>query len=182
MLRFLVLYTALALGANVAQAADLDAVKSGQMESLVTYDEPLPLPPFTVTDESGDEHSMKDFEGKVVLINFWATWCPPCREEMPSLNALQKAYGENGFQVMTIATGGSNSPEKVAAFFDKEGIDALPRFHDDANFAARAMGVLGLPVSVLVDKKGHEVGRMIGGAEWDSPEAKKVIEALIDEK
>ena len=182
MLRFLVLYTALALGANVAQAADLDAVKDGQMESLVTYSKPLPLPPFSFTDETGAEHSMKEFEGKVVLINFWATWCPPCREEMPSLNALQKEFGPDDFAVLTIATGGSNSPEKVASFFDKEGIDVLPRFHDDANFAARAMGVLGLPVSVLIDHNGHEVGRMIGGAEWDSPDAKKVIQALIDDK
>ncbi|KFE35985.1 TlpA family protein disulfide reductase [Thioclava atlantica] len=179
MLRFLVLYTALALGANVAQAADLTAVKEGQMEPLVTYEKPLPVQPFVFTDEEGAEHSLKDYEGKVVLLNFWATWCPPCREEMPSLNALQSELGGDDFQVVTIATGGANSPRKIASFFDKEGIDALPRFHDDTNMAARAMGVLGLPVSVLIDRDGNEVGRMIGGAEWDTPEAKTVIETLI---
>ncbi|MBN2740228.1 MAG: TlpA family protein disulfide reductase [Rhodobacteraceae bacterium] len=179
MLRFLVLYTALALGANVAQAADLNTLKEGAMESLVTYSKPLPLPPFSFTDDKGNEHSMADYKGKVVLLNFWATWCPPCREEMPFLNTLEKEFGGDHFAVVTIATGGSNSPAKVGAFFDKENLDALPRFYDEAAFASRAMGVLGLPVTVLIDKDGHEVGRMIGGAQWDSPEAKKLLAAMI---
>ena len=179
MLRFLVLYTALALGANAAQAADLNALKEGSMESLVTYSKPLPMPPFSFTDDQGGEHSLAEYKGKVVLVNFWATWCPPCREEMPFLNTLEKELGGDHFAVVTIATGGSNSPAKVGAFFDKEKLDALPRFYDEAAFASRAMGVLGLPVTVLVDKNGHEVGRMIGGAQWDSPEAKKLLEAMI---
>ncbi|MEX1660171.1 TlpA disulfide reductase family protein [uncultured Thioclava sp.] len=179
MLRFLVLYTALALGANVAQAADLNALKQGQMESLVTYSKPLPVPPFSFVDDAGEEHSLAEYKGKVVLVNFWATWCPPCREEMPYLNALEKELGGDDFAVVAIATGGSNSPAKVGAFFDDEKLDAIPRFYDPAAFASRAMGVLGLPVSVLIDKDGHEVGRMIGGAQWDSPEAKALIKAMI---
>ena len=181
MLRFLVLYTALALGANVAQAADLNALKEGQMESLVVYSKPLPVPAFSFSDEAGGEHSLAEYKGKVVLVNFWATWCPPCREEMPHLDTLEQELGGEKFAVVTIATGGSNSPRKVNAFFDKENLNALPRFYDAAAFASRAMGVLGLPVSVLIDKNGDEVGRMIGGAEWDSPEAKKLLEAMIKE-
>ncbi|WP_417807245.1 TlpA family protein disulfide reductase [Thioclava sp.] len=179
MLRFLVLYTALALGANAAQAADLNTLKEGSMESLVVYSKPLPVPAFSFTDDEGGEHSLADYKGKVVLVNFWATWCPPCREEMPYLNTLEKELGGDHFAVVTIATGGSNSPAKVGAFFDKEKLGALPRFYDEAAFASRAMGVLGLPVSVLIDQNGDEVGRMIGGAQWDSPEAKKLLEAMI---
>ncbi|TMV88112.1 TlpA family protein disulfide reductase [Thioclava sp. BHET1] len=181
MLRFLVLYTALALGANVAQAADLDALKQGEMASLVTYSKPLPVPPFTFTDDKGGKHSLEDYKGKVVLVNFWATWCPPCREEMPDLNALEKKLGGDKFAVVTIATGGSNSPAKVDKFFDSEKIDALPRYYDPASFAARAMGVLGLPVSVLIDENGHEIGRMIGGAVWSSPDAIHLFKTLIEE-
>ncbi len=179
MLRSLVLYTALALGANAVGAADLKPLRQGAMDSLVVYESPLPVQPFTVTDEQGATHSLEDYRGKVVLLNFWATWCPPCREEMPDLNTLQKELGGPDFQVVTIASGGANSPTRVKAFFDKINVDALPRFYDPDMTAARAMGVFGLPVSVLIDRDSREIARMIGGANWASPDARKVIEALI---
>ena len=178
MLRFLVLYTALSLGANVAAAADLEALKAGQMEGLVVYSEPLPVPGFEFATAGGEPTSLEAWRGKVVVLNFWATWCPPCREEMPSLNNLQKTLGGKDFQVITLATG-RNPPPKVDAFFEEAGLDALPKLYDEKQVGARALGALGLPVTLLLDREGREVARLIGGAEWDSPEALRIVEALI---
>ncbi len=179
MLRLIVLYTALCLGANAAVAADLAALKTGAMGKLVVYDAPLATPadlPFL--DAEGGEHRLSDYRGKVVLLNLWATWCAPCRKEMPSLDRLQAAMGGEAFQVVTLATG-RNSPAKIAAFFETAGVTQLPAFLDEKQSISRAMGVMGLPVTVLIDAEGREVARLIGGAEWDSPEAQALISALI---
>lgn len=182
MLRLIVLYTALCLGANLgatsAMAADLAALKQGEMARLVVFEAPLPTPDLPFLDETGAERRLSEFRGKVVLLNLWATWCAPCRKEMPSLERLQTEMGGETFQVVTLATG-RNNPAKIAEFFEQAGVSHLPRFTDASQSIARAMGVVGLPVSVLIDAEGREVARLIGGAEWDSPEAKALIAAQI---
>ena len=105
MLRFLVLYTALALGANVAAAADLSALKEGDMKKLILTEPPVPAPDTVFQDEAGGEKRLSDWQGKVILVNFWATWCAPCRAEMPALDRLQAELGSDRFEVVTIATG-----------------------------------------------------------------------------
>lgn len=179
MLRLFVLYTALSLCANAATAADLAALKAGDMAKLVVYEEPLAVPELPFTDESGAEHSLKDFRGKAVLVNFWATWCAPCRKEMPALDALQGAMGGARFAVVTIATG-RNPQAQIQRFFAEAGVTRLPRYQDERQQLARAMGVMGLPVSVLIDREGREVARLIGDADWNAPEARKVIAALME--
>lgn len=178
MLRFLVLYTALCLGANTAVAADLSLFKTGEMNKLVVYETPLGTPDLPFLDETGAERSLKDYRGKVVLLNLWATWCAPCRHEMPSLDRLQAELGGDTFQVVTLATG-RNNPSKISAFFSQAGVTHLPKFTDENQSVARALGVMGLPVTVLIDAEGRELARLIGGAEWDSPEAKALIQAAI---
>lgn len=178
MLRLIVLYTALCLGANAAAAADLGALAQGEMKKLVIYDEPLATPELPFVDETGASHSLVDFRGKVVLLNLWATWCAPCREEMPGLDKLQAELGGDRFQVVTLATGRNPQP-KIAQFFEEAGVTHLPRFQDEKQSLARAMGVMGLPVSLLIDAHGHEVARLIGGAVWDGADARAVIEALL---
>lgn len=180
MLRSLVLYTALALGANSAVAADLTALKAGDMKKLVVYDTPLPTPDLPFADETGAERSLTEFRGKVVLLNFWATWCAPCRAEMPALDRLQAEMGGAQFQVVTLATGRNPLP-KIDKFFAEAGVTGLPRFKDERQNLARAMGVAGLPVSVIIDAEGREVARLIGEAAWDAPEAKAVLQAVIDD-
>lgn len=179
MLRFVVLYTAMGLCANAAMAADLSALRSGEMRKLVVFETPLPIPsdvPFL--DETGAERRLAEFHGKAVLLNFWATWCAPCRNEMPQLDALQGRLGGAKFQVLTLATG-RNPQAKITRFFAEAGVQNLPRFQDEPQAIARAMGVVGLPVSVLINARGHEVARLIGEADWDSPDAHRLIEALI---
>ena len=180
LLRLIVLYTALSLGANAAAAADLNALKAGDMKKLVVYEAPLDLPDVGFTDESGNETSLEAYRGKVVLLNFWATWCAPCRAEMPQLAALQGELGGSDFQVVTLATG-RNPPPKIDRFFAEIGVTNLPKHRDEKQVLARAMGVAGLPVTVLIDRQGREVARLIGEAAWNAPEAQAMIQAMIAE-
>ncbi|MCB1398741.1 MAG: TlpA family protein disulfide reductase [Rhodobacteraceae bacterium] len=180
MLRFLVLYTALALGANAASAADLAALKLGDMKKLVLTEPPVPAPDVVFLDESGAERRLSDWQGKVVLVNFWATWCAPCRAEMPALDRLQAELGGDAFEVLTIATG-RNTPTAIDKFFTEAGVTLLPRHKDERQQLARSLGVVGLPVTVIFDAEGQEVARLIGEAEWDAPEAKDLIRALTED-
>lgn len=177
MLRFLVLYTALALGANAAAAADLEALKQGDMKKLVLAESPAPAPDVAFKDPSGGDRRLADWRGKVVLVNFWATWCAPCRAEMPALDRLQAELGGDSFEVVTVATG-RNALPAIDKFFDEAGVTRLPKFKDERQALARAMGVIGLPVTVILDAEGNEVARLIGEAAWDTPEAKALISAL----
>jgi thiol-disulfide isomerase/thioredoxin len=172
-----VLYTSVALGANAAPATDLRPLLTGEMRKLVPAVEPAPVPEVTMLDETGATVSLADYRGSVVLLNFWATWCAPCRVEMPALDRLQGMRGDEGFAVLTVATG-RNSPAAIDRFFADAGITLLPRLTDPQQQMARAMGVLGLPVTILVDAEGREVARMTGEADWAGPEALAVIDAL----
>lgn len=179
MLRSLLLYTALVLGANTAIASDVDweALTVGEMIKLAPAEDAPALPETEFTGRDGNAHSFADYEGKVILVNFWATWCAPCREEMPSLDALQAELGGEDFEVVTIATG-RNPPEKIDKFFEETGVENLPVLLDPKQKLARGMGVVGLPVSVLIDREGNEIARLIGDADWSGDEAKEVIRQL----
>ena len=121
---------------------------------------------------------MAEWDGSHRLLNFWATWCAPCRKEMPQLNALQKEFGGEHFEVLTIATG-RNSPAGITKFFEEAGIDSLPRHQDPKQALASQMGIFGLPITVLIDPEGREIARLRGDAEWDSDSAKEIIKTLI---
>lgn len=178
MLRLFVLYTALALCANAAPAADLSALKQGEMKKLAVFTEPLALPEIPFVDETGTSHRLADYRGKVVLLNLWATWCAPCRKEMPDIAALQAEIGGDDFTVLTVASSNRDTRAKVGAFFDKQGITQLPRMIDETERLPRALGVPGLPASFLIDRRGQIVAQLFGPADWSSPEAKAVIAAL----
>lgn len=181
MLRSALLYAALMLGANTAFAADpvdLEALKTGEMNRLVVLGEAKPAGTSAFTDRDGGSHSLADWQGKVVLLNFWAVSCVPCREEMPALNALEKEYGGADFAVVPVAFG-YNHPGGLARFIENYEIDALPVLLDPNRRLSAEMGVVAPPVTMLLDRDGNEVARLIGGADWESDEAKAVIEALI---
>ena len=167
--RRIALYTALALGANSAAAemAALEALREGDMKKLVFHAEPQAGSDVTFIDVGEDEVSLTDYRGKYILLNFWATWCAPCREEMPSLDALQDALGGDSFAVVTVATG-RNSPAGIRRFFEETGVDSLPQYRDPKQKLARDMAVLGLPISVILNPEGQEIARLRGDAHWDS--------------
>lgn len=177
-------YTALLLGANPSLAAgpDITGLRAGDMRKLIVHDTPQSTSnaAFYLADDAGTT-TLADYEGKYVLVNFWATWCAPCRKEMPQLNTLQKEFGGDDFEVLTIATG-RNSPQGIQKFFTEAGIDSLPRHQDPKQALASQMRVFGLPITVILDPEGREIARLRGDAVWDSESAKSIIKALIDSR
>ena len=176
----IVLYTGLGLGANSALAdeAAAKAALAGDMRKLVFHEVAKDLPAETLTDLDGAERSLSEWQGQWVVLNFWATWCAPCRKEMPSLERLAASQTETGAAVVTVATG-RNPPPAIKRFFDEIGVENLPVILDPKSALARKMGVLGLPLTVILNPEGQEVARLIGDAEWDSADAYAMIEALL---
>ena len=170
-----VLYTALVLGANVGWA-DVASLRDGDMKKLMLLDAPVAVPEAVLLDAEDGEHALADYKGKWVVLNFWATWCAPCRKEMPSLERLQAAMPE--LAVVPVATG-RNAVEGIKRFFEEAGVKTLPILRDPQSDFARAMHVMGLPVTVILNPEGQEVARLIGDAEWDSDSAKAVLGALM---
>lgn len=181
--RSLVLYTALALGANAAAAdpAALEALREGGMKKLNFHADARPVPEAVLIDRDGSEQSLAAHRGQWVVLNFWATWCPPCRHELPSLDRLQATLGGADFAVVTVATG-RNSPQGIDRLFEELEIAHLPKWQDDGSALARQMAVMGLPVTVILNPEGQEIARMQGDAEWDSDSAKAIVAALIDRR
>ena len=169
-----VLYTSLMLGANPV-AADVADLRDGDMKKLALHAEPVPVPEAVLLDATDGEHSLADYKGKWVVLNFWATWCAPCRREMPSLDRLQAAKPE--IAVVPVATG-RNAVPGIERFFAEAGVTGLPILRDPTSTLARGMGVMGLPVTVILNPEGQEVARLIGDAEWDSASAKAILAAL----
>ncbi|NBD30636.1 MAG: redoxin domain-containing protein [Alphaproteobacteria bacterium] len=155
----------------------LEEMRGGDMAKLQFARAPGSAVAFT--SEAGEDMTFAAYEGKYALVNFWATWCAPCRKEMPQLAELQTEFGGEAFEVVTIATGRNPRPA-MEAFFDEIGVDNLPLHADSSSALARDMGVLGLPVTLILDPSGQEIARLQGDADWASPEAKAIIAALID--
>ena len=174
-----ILYTSLIIGANAGHAdvAAADAARTGDMRKLAFQESPVTLPEISFVDEADTPHALAEYRGQWVLLNFWATWCAPCRAEMPTLQALDIAMGDD-FSVVTLATG-RNSVEGINKFFDEAGITTLPKLRDPKSELARSMGVLGLPLTVILNPEGQEVARLIGDADWNSADAKAMLTALM---
>ncbi len=182
-IRQIVLYMALALGANAALAdtAALEALREGDMKKLMFHSTPAPVPLTEFERDDGTTGTLADYRGQHIVLNFWATWCAPCRAEMPMLSNLQTDMRSDAFEVVTIATG-RNPPPAMKKFLDEIGVDNLPLHRDPKSALARDMGVFGLPITVIIDPEGNEIARLQGDAHWDSDNAKAIIGALIDGK
>ena len=169
----------LTAGANPALAEALP--RAGDMRKLVLHDSPREGSDIGFTDASGAAVSLADFAGKVVVLNFWATWCPPCRAEMPTLDALQAGMGGEDLVVLAVATGRNMVPA-IEKFYAEAEIRHLPIYLDPKGQIgplARSFGVAGLPVTVVLDREGREVGRLTGEADWNAPEARSLLAALV---
>jgi thiol-disulfide isomerase/thioredoxin len=154
----------------------------GEVAALTMATTPLKLPDLTFKDGEGKERKLSDWRGKTVLVNLWATWCVPCRKEMPALDGLQAKLGGPNFQVVAINID-TRDPEKPKKFLTDAGLTRLGYFTDenakvfqDLKSIGRA---LGMPTSVLVDPKGCEIGTIAGPAEWNSDDAIKLITAAL---
>ena len=168
--------------AVVDTARRLAPLAHGEVAALTMATTPLKLPDLTFRDGEGKERKLSDWRGKTVLVNLWATWCVPCRREMPALDGLQAKLGGPNFQVVAINID-TRDPEKPKKFLQDAGLTRLGYYTDenakvfqDLKSIGRA---LGMPTSVLVNPKGCEIGTIAGPAEWNSDDAIKLITAAL---
>ncbi len=144
-----VLYTALLLGANAALAGG-----DGGMSKLTIHETPAEMPEAIFLDAEDGEHALADYRGKWVVLNFWATWCAPCKAEMPSLDRLQAAMPE--IAVLPVASG-RNDVAAIGRFYEEAAIVNLPVLRDPKGMLARQVGVAGLPVTVVLNPEGKRL-------------------------
>ncbi|WP_192177411.1 TlpA family protein disulfide reductase [Mesorhizobium amorphae] len=155
------------LCAMLAVAQPAAAVEPPQ--NFAVHETPVPVPEIQFQAVDGQPKTLADFRGKVVLLNIWATWCAPCRKEMPTLDRLQAKLGGPDFEVVALSMDRAG-PDKVKTFFAEIGIEHLALNIDTSGKAMFTLGALGLPMTLLIDREGEEIGRLIGPAEWDAPE------------
>jgi len=178
-LLILLTFTGLGVGTSTAFSQNLDGLLVGQVQNFAPNKAPRAMKDFSFTNATGGTEQLSDYKGKVILLNFWATWCAPCRKEMPGLDRLQADMGGDDFQVLAIGQD-LQGMKKVQKFFDRYELKNLAPFNDDTVKSGRAAGVFGLPATILLNRDGMEIGRLIGPAEWDEPESKALIQHIID--
>ncbi|MDP6342568.1 MAG: TlpA disulfide reductase family protein [Alphaproteobacteria bacterium] len=151
----------------------------GTMANFTLLAEPKPAPRVSFRDAKGGKRGLEEFRGKVVLINFWATWCGPCRREMADLDELQDRLGGDRFEILAISSDRKGMPA-VRQFYEENKIRHLAAYNNKSAKAQRTFRAFGLPTSVLVDRQGREIGRLVGPAEWASDEAVALLKHFID--
>lgn len=140
--------------------------------------EKSPAPEISVTSiVDGSSLRLSDLKGKVVLLNFWATWCPPCREEIPSMMKLNSFMAGKPFQMVAVSID-EGGKAAVEAYFKESGF-SLPTYLDPSAASSKAYGITGVPESFIIDKQGVLVKKIVGGAAWNSPEVVAFLEGLM---
>lgn len=179
------LLAALAVFANPAVAdlsaedrAQLEQMRQGDMKKLLIHAEPKPAVDAEFFNPNGGSATVQDFAGRVTLVNLWATWCPPCIKEMPALDRLRQALADDPrVDVVTVNTE-RRGRAKAMNFMEDNKLYALEPWSDERSALPRAIGVLGLPTTVILDPEGREIARLQGDAVWDSPEAESLLRRL----
>ena len=168
---------------NTVEAAKLDSAALGQLAAVTGTGTGRSYADMALKDAAGQPLTVASFAGKRLLINFWASWCVPCRDEMPALNALAQKYNSARFMVLPVNTG-ETDPAKGAAFLADNAWANLPLYAEANGFEIinrlKTSAVsAGLPASVLVDEKGCELAVLQGPAEWDSPDGHSLVETFL---
>ena len=171
-----------ACGAAVALAQRVAPLARGEVAAFAVADKPLPIPDLVFRDASADERHLSQWRGHTVLLNLWATWCIPCRKEMPALNALEQQLGGDRFKVVAVNIDTRN-PDKPREWLATAGVDRLAYYADptakvfqDLKIIGRAIG---MPTTLLIDPAGCEIGTMAGPAEWASPDGIRLVTAAL---
>lgn len=153
----------------------------GGIATLMTYEKPRDAYNFAFTDRERKKLHLADYKGQVVVLNLWATWCHPCRTEMPTLAHLQSIYAGKGVKVLPVSLDDSDRFDDVKSFIDVQ--EPLEVYAGDMPSAMSAyqLNGKGLPVVIIIDKNGKEVARNLGGATWDTPEMQALINKLLSE-
>ena len=166
----------------VELAKKVASLAHGEVAAFTPATRPLAIPALTYLDRSGAPHKLTEWQGRTVLLNLWATWCVPCRKEMPALDTLQKKLGGPKFEVVAVNIDTRN-PDKPKAWLQEVGIKSLAYYADPEAKVfqeLKAVGrAVGLPTTILIDPKGCEIGHLAGPAEWASDDAVKLVEAAL---
>ncbi len=168
--------------ASLERGKTLDPLATGDIAAFRALDEPLDMTTINFVDGEGNQKTLADWNGKIILFNLWATWCPPCREEMPYFETLQTTKGGDTFQVVPVSIdlGDASKPK---GFYAQTGLKALPFMHDNTMNAFHDLKkkavALGMPTTLLVDRNGCGLGVLNGPAQWAGPDAIKLIDAAI---
>ncbi|MGA7490417.1 MAG: TlpA disulfide reductase family protein [Xanthobacteraceae bacterium] len=172
--------------AACGQAAELTRrlapLAHGEVAAFAVADPSRPIPDLAFRDASGNERHLADWRGRTVLLNLWATWCVPCRKEMPALAALEKKLGGPRFEVVAVNID-TRDPDKPRAWLKEVGIDRLGYYADPTAKVFQDLKIMGLatgmPTTLLVDSAGCEIGTVAGPAEWASDDAIKLVTAAL---
>jgi thiol-disulfide isomerase/thioredoxin len=173
---------AAACAATVAAAGTVAPLAHGEVAALAIAHTPFLVPDLTFKDRDGADRRLTDWRGRTVLLNLWATWCVPCRKEMPALDALQTELGSPGFEVVAVNID-TRDAEKPLAFLKQAGVTHLTYYADpsakvftDLKLAGKAFG---MPTTLIVGRSGCEIGEMAGPAEWASADGLQLVSAAI---
>ena len=159
------------------------AIASAQSlpKNFILHEAPKPIASIAFEDGQGRPRSLAEFRGKVVLLNIWATWCGPCRREMPSLDRLQGLLGGSDFEVVALSIDRAGL-EVVRKFYADVGIRNVAIYIDSSGRATRELAAVGVPATLLIDRTGRELGRLVGPAEWDEPDIVQFLKRVIAQK
>lgn len=166
-LLILFFFSLLSLPAQQSHAVDFESF---------FHKEPLEAPSYYFVDKTGKRYNLTQFKGKVILLNIWATWCMPCKEEMPALDNLQKNGKEHGIFILPVAID-NKSVDEIQQFYERIGVKYLPVLKDFRR-GYFELGVQGLPSTIILNRKGQEVARVTGAIDWDSPSILKKLKDL----
>lgn len=167
--------TGMAVVQEFARTRDATQLRPPRM---TVHSEPRPLPLLDMRDVDGKPVPLERFRGKVVLLNIWATWCGPCRVEMPTLERLQARFGGPGFEVVALSTD-VEGVKAVREFYDSLGIKRLAIYVEGEGNVLTTLASPGLPTTLVLDVEGREVARALGGADWEAPEVERLIRSLL---
>jgi thiol-disulfide isomerase/thioredoxin len=165
---------------TTAETGSLKSLAKGTMAAALIHKERKDIAPFTFTNDKGETLDLSTWKGRVVVLNLWATWCTPCKKEMPDLAELQKQLGSPDFEVVALSLD-RKGLEASQAFLKEIGVTNLALYLEPETKSLAALQAVGLPATILIDRNGKEAGRLLGEAKWSSPEAVDLVKALIAE-
>ncbi|WP_417519190.1 TlpA family protein disulfide reductase [Minwuia sp.] len=169
----------LILSLQVASAEPpLSQFAVGHVQNFTAHETPKEIGEATFQNADGDKLGFEAFRGKVVLVNLWATWCAPCRREMPSIDRLAKQLNGDDFEVVAISVDRGGA-DKAKAFFREIEVESMDFYIDPTSRLGSAFQAFGLPLTVILNAEGKELGRLVGPAEWDTDEAVALVSAAI---
>jgi thiol-disulfide isomerase/thioredoxin len=178
----LLLFLSAAPSTQASEALErLDKKADGsRVLNLILHDEPVEIPALQFIDESGEKRDLSDFKGKITALHFWATWCFPCRAELPTMSVLQREMEGEDFVILPLSVDRGGT-EIAASYLSHNGITDLAAHVDEKMNMARALRVNGIPYTIFLDREGKEFARVLGDRDWSEPEVFDIIRQMTRE-